>query len=106
MKKAPYDNHWQKHDGTDYRVGHWSRCFPKFDNCLTRQQAIEQYWEYYYARASKHQHNYPENFKIFDINILNTLQGQVDLLDFAGITQKKQIYDIGIRKNQFDLITW
>ena len=104
IAKAPYDNHWQKHDGTKYRFGHWSRCFPKFALCFTRRQAIEQYWEYYYAQATEYQHKYPENFQIFNISSLNSFKGQVKLLCFAGIDKKKQIHNIKINENPSSIV--
>lgn len=97
--KTPY-NHWQKHDGNEYSFGHWSRCFPKFDSCFSRKQAIEFYWELYYAKAAGYQEKYPQNFKIFSIEALNNLEDQVRLLKFAGISPKRQVHEIGIKKNE------
>lgn len=100
LRKVPDFNHWQKHNGSKYRFGHWSRSFPKFDSCFSRRQAISMYWEYYYAKANEYKQKYSDNFRIFSLNSLNNSRGQRKILEFAGIINESQIYDVGIRKNK------
>ena len=96
--KTPY-NHWQVHDGTKYPYGYWSRAFPKFDPSSNREKAVENYWNMYYERAEVLQFTNPYNFRIFDLNVLNSLEGQKSLLNFVGIEEENHLYQVGIRLN-------
>ena len=53
----------------------------------------------YYGQAEVLQSINPYNFRIFDINVLNGLEGQKSLLNFVGIKEENHLYQVGIHLN-------
>jgi len=77
-------NHWVEHDGKKWRKDpKWDKLHPSFEE-KTLLTAIESYWDYYYKKATEFERRYPTKVRIFDINDLNTKQGQINILNFCG----------------------
>ena len=89
-------NHWIKHDGKFWSKNIWDETYPKFKVDYI-QEAVGEYWEYYYSKSDEIEKKYPKNFKIFDIDELSTEQGQLNILNFCNY--KHPITALNIKKN-------
>lgn len=80
-----YQNHWVDHDGQQWqRNSTWDKLYPKFsDNSL--ESSIGQYWDYYYKTAEEFSQKFPNKFRIFEIDDLNSKEGQGKILKFCGL---------------------
>jgi hypothetical protein len=77
-------NHFVSHEGNKWAGDSmWDKCYPKF-NSDTLEEAIEQYWNYYYEEASRLAEKYPQ-VRIFEMEDLNHRQTQAELLEFCGL---------------------
>ena len=76
----------------------WS--FPRYNT--NGIDGLYRYYDEYYLTALNFEHLYPQNFKIFPIEYLNTNFGQYQILDFAGF--KNYNYCVGTRLNTSDQI--
>jgi hypothetical protein len=47
MKKTQGRNHWMSHNGSEWRLDIWDRCYPKF-NVDTKEEALSHYYDHYY----------------------------------------------------------
>jgi len=56
------------------------------------------YYDDYYVQCEYHQKKNPKNFRIFDVEALNSEEGQRDILNFLGY--ENHIYEVGIKLNQ------
>lgn len=84
-------NFWQLHDGSRYQPDPvWDSTFPKFE-AASRREAIEKYWDYYYAEAEKMAQRHPENFHIFPIEAMSSPEGQREILRFIGISDEAMV---------------
>jgi len=84
-------NFWQEHDGSRYAPNPvWDSTFPKFDG-PTKKEAIEQYWDFYYAKAQRYAEQYQDFFRIFDIGALSHRDGQAAILRFLGIPDNEMV---------------
>ena len=57
-------------------------CFPKYDYPI--KEAMEAYWEEYYNIAMALETSLANNFRVFDIDVLNSNEGIIDLLTWCG----------------------
>lgn len=103
LEHSPANNHW-----TDPKSLHWdpnkdfdgktSNQWPKFN--MSKRDALGAYWDAYYNAADYLEANYPQNFKIFDLDdALNNLWGQRRMLTFAGIEEGRQVIALGQKLN-------
>ncbi|MCB1782007.1 MAG: hypothetical protein KDJ34_18345 [Candidatus Competibacteraceae bacterium] len=84
-------NFWQEHDGTEYQPDPvWDKTFPKFE-AVSKREAIEKYWDYYYAEAEQLATQHPEHFRIFDISEMSHPAGQKNILGFIGIPKHEMV---------------
>jgi hypothetical protein len=93
-------NHWMVHDGTTYetcKLG-WDHCFPKF-RAADKREALSMYWAAYYGEVDRLATRYPEQVRCFDLDALNTREGQRTILQFVGLSREDQVLDVGIQKN-------
>ena len=80
-------NHWMHHLGYEWHKDYtWDQCYPKY-NIDSKSQACRLYCEEYHSRSMKLQENM-ENFKIFDVNYLNSKSGVKSVFDFLDIDVK------------------
>lgn len=85
-KRPALRNHFVSHDGNQWaRDVMWDKCYPKF-NSDTLEDALEQYWDYYYKEASRLARKYPQ-VRIFEMEDLNQRQTQAELLEFCGLSE-------------------
>lgn len=54
------------------------------------RKSLPEYYDKYYEVAENFERLYPDLFRIFDINTLNSYDGQNSILDFVGFEQPKQ----------------
>lgn len=71
--------------------------FPKYD--LPERQAVERYYDKYYQFASDLEKEFPETFRVFNIDHLNSEGGVRTILDFAGIESDQVVVKSGIKLN-------
>ena len=77
-------NHWVEHDGKVWvQDRKWDKCFPKFE-ASTLEESIGLYWEHYMELSDEFAARYPEKFRVFDIEDLNSEGGQAAILDLCG----------------------
>ena len=101
MVKTQGRNHWMDHDGNRWRLDPtWDPCYPSFDTS-SKEQALQRYWQSYYAAVERLCVEYPSNVRLFDVEDLNTSQGVRAILDFVGIARRQQVLLPGLRENAF-----
>lgn len=84
-------NFWQIHDGSVWQLDPvWDKTFPKFE-AASKREAIEMYWDYYYAEAEKTEKRHPAQFRIFDITKLSNPAGQKEILAFTGLNEQDMV---------------
>lgn len=84
-------NFWQVHDGSVWQPDPvWDKTFPKFE-AASKREAIEKYWEYYYAEAEILAARHPVYFKIFDISMMSHPNGQREILKFIGLNESDMV---------------
>ena len=92
---------------TDLKSKHWDDKYeylekqgdqwPKFD--LPKKEAHGAYWDYVYDAADYWEKKFPDNFRIFETNDLNSHEGVKSMLDFAEIPEKNQVVHVGVKLN-------
>ena len=80
-------NHWVNHDGSRWRLDpKWDSLFPKFD-ASELEEAIGKYWDFYTAATARLTSAHPDKVRVFDIDALNSEQGQRAILEFCGVDE-------------------
>jgi hypothetical protein len=84
-------NFWQSHDGSVYQPDPvWDKTFPKFE-AASKKEAIEKYWDYYYAEAERLAAKHPDYFRIFPVERMSNREGQVEILRFIGVPDQEMV---------------
>lgn len=107
IAKTPNRNHWTSFNSEHWDDDKWpmerkkrrcpySPCYPKFN--ADKEDAIGLYWDYYYTVAKTYEESFPENFKIFPMEYLNSRDGCESMLDFAGY--EEMAIKVGLHKNR------
>ena len=103
MWKTGWHHHWYEHDGKDWvKYPLWDVTYPKYD-IPDKAQAIGAYWDDYYQKIRLIAKKYPEKVQIFEMDILNTQQGQQRIFDFLEIPAMHRRYQA---KPQYNVRTW
>ena len=103
MAKTPNRNHWTQQDSKFWSDKKWPRekrcpyrsCYPRFD--ASKEKAIGLYWDYYDAVSATYEISFPDNFRIFPVEDLNTRDGCEKILSFAGYVE--MTIKVGIHRN-------
>ena len=103
-KTARNRNHWTRYDSKHWNEEEWFRehtcpyrnCYPRFD--ANKEEALGFYWDYYYTIAETYEKAFPDNFRIFPIEELNSQDGCARILDFAGYSEMN--IQVGIHRNR------
>ena len=103
MKKTPKRNHW-----TQFNSDHWDQigwykemkcpyrnCYPRFN--ADKEEAIGLYYDYYEDVSEVYEQAFPDSFRIFPVDDLNTRDGCEKILTFAGY--EEMVIKVGIHKN-------
>jgi len=98
LKMTLHTNYWIAHDGVQWKRTPWDRCFPKYQ-VSDKAEAIGRYWDDYYRRAAELEAEYPQAFRIFPTDALNTPEGQHAILGYLGIPEESQRLLVGLRLN-------
>ncbi len=94
-------NHWQRHDGTRWRIdAKWDRCYPKYDPALARRDALREYWQEYYATVDQLVAAHAERVRCFDLGALDNRRGVVAILEHCGIQERDRDVAVGIHRNR------
>ncbi len=104
MAKTPDRNHWTRFDSEYWDQIEWykeMKCpyrngYPRFD--ADKEKAIGLYWDYYEMVSETYEQSFPDNFRIFPVEDLNTRDGCEKILSFAGYVE--MIIKAGIHKNR------
>lgn len=99
--KTGQRNHWMNHDGREWTPDPvWDPAFPKFA-AKGKREAIEQYWDHYFAESRRLEREFPEAFRVFDLHRdLNSEDGVTSILDFVGVPNGARRVKPGIRENK------
>lgn len=102
-KTAKNRNHWTRFDSKHWDENKWFRekkcpyrnCYPRFD--ADKEEALGLYWDYYDVVSKSYQDAFPDNFRIFPLEDLNSRNGCEKILHFAGY--EEMVIRVGIHKN-------
>jgi hypothetical protein len=102
-KTAKNRNHWTRTDSQYWDEEKWFRekrcpyrnCYPRFD--ADKEEALGLYWDYYHMIAKRYQEAFPDYFRIFPLEYLNSRDGCESILYFAGY--EEMTIKVGIHKN-------
>lgn len=84
-RRPKYSNHWVMQNQSRWRPDKkWNALMPTFSSTESLEEALEQYWEMYYQRADVLQKCYPDQFRVFDMEALNSRDGREAILRFCG----------------------
>ena len=90
-------NHWIKHDGSYWVKNIWDECYPGYD-VATMKEAIERYWNNYYASVETLMRRFPSLIKEFPTERLGERDTQAEILSFCGFGEPKIIEDLQLNK--------
>lgn len=94
-----YRNHWIRHQGEKWQPDfNWDKLFPNVESG-TLKSALLQYWDNYYAKAEEYEKIYPKNFRIFEIDALNSSFGQQEILEFCGLKEHTNFKEFHVNKS-------
>ena len=87
------------HDGTQWHKDpNYDPTYPTY-NCNTKEESLNLYYDHYYYEAKLLEEKYPEQFRVFDTESLNTSDGVKNILTFVKIEDEKQNQIPSIKKN-------
>lgn len=103
MRKIPDKNHWvnDRNRWRDDPV--WDKCFPNmgleafFEGEKLKRESIKEYWIYYYEQIEWLSDGYPNNLKLYPIEVLNDRGLQKEMFDFIGIEDPN--FQVGLKRN-------
>ena len=103
IRKTSKRNHWTRFDSEHWSDEKWPRerkcpyqnCYPRFD--ADKERAIGFYWDHYEVVSEIYEQAFPDSFRIFPVEDLNTRDGCEKILSFAGY--EEMIIKVGIHKN-------
>jgi hypothetical protein len=105
MYKVPDTSHWTikycKHWHEKWNRGHaYRERFPHYD--LPKEEGCRHYVTKYYKACEDYTQQIPNNFRIFDIEALNTEKGVRSILEFCGLSEEDMNFEgsISIHVNQ------
>lgn len=80
-------NHWYNHRGVGWRQNIWDECYPSYGT-KDRFEAIGLYWDAYYETVKEWQLRKPGQIFLAPVDILNSREGQDELLTFLGVGER------------------
>ncbi len=90
-------NHWINHDGEFWSKNAWDECYPSYKTG-DMKEAIENYWDDYYAIVDDLVKKYPSSIRIFSTEHLSEADKQAELLSFCGFVKPRLKTDIHLNK--------
>lgn len=104
MRKTRKRNHWTQFSSKHWDLGEWPNemkcpyrnCYPRFD--ADKEDALGFYWDYYQIVSEMYEAAFPDSFRIFPVEDLNTRDGCESILDFAGYEEMR--IKVGLHKNR------
>lgn len=81
---SPTSKHWNGH-----KRGERGIFFPKYD--LPKREAFQSYYDHFYQFAHWMRHKFPFNFKYWNTKILDSEEGQTEILKFVGYKKEDMI---------------
>ncbi|WND03038.1 hypothetical protein QGN29_01500 [Temperatibacter marinus] len=96
IKRKPYissSNHFMEHDGRQWAIDRlWDKCFPTFE-AASKEEAIGHYYDYYYKQAHMFALDYPENVKVYPLEMMNKEEGIKEILSFCGYKEAEMVIE-------------
>lgn len=84
LKKTTGRNHWMKHNNTKWKLDPcWDKCFPKYE-VKDKAAAIRLYCKGYHEKSKYYSRNL-RNFKVCNINELNTKDEVASIFNFLKL---------------------
>lgn len=93
-------NHWAPTtQGRWVRDPLWDKCFPTITGLdgSDVSEYVSHYYDNYYAEANRIANLYPRNVRLFDVELLNSVQGRESILNFCLPDQEHA--DLEVRCN-------
>lgn len=85
-------NFWMEHDGSKWlKDPVWDKTLPKFQ-ASSLNDAVHQYWQYYYKMAEQYQRRWPDRFRIIETNELDHRETQKEILSFCGLPPDEIVF--------------
>lgn len=98
--EANNQNHWMAHDGDHWKLNPtWDAAYPTYDS-ESKEQALGRYWDDYYSESQTLEARYPDRFRIFSIDTLNSPDGQEAILTFLQLPDELQVRSQSVHHNQ------
>ena len=97
LRKTEGRDHWSASRPPGRRASYWDPRFPTYDLC-DKRAAIARYWDEYDAAAAELQARFPERFRVFSTDALNSESGVAELLAFAGVEGGEIL--VGLHRNR------
>lgn len=100
LRITPERNHWQHFEKPhpEWHHDRWDHCYPKYEG--TKREAVEEYWKRYYIGCEEFEQVFPDKFRVFPTDTLNSREGQRRIFDFLSIPSDCRVYEVGIRRNR------
>lgn len=101
FNNTPGRNYWTEPDSV-----HWSDkwehrdadvAFPRYN--AGKREALAEYWDEYWTRTNTWAGLCPNNFRLWNVDVLNNEEGQAEIFDFINIPERERIYEVGVRVN-------
>ncbi len=90
-------NHWAEEPGPGWQHDpFWSRIFPQYDT-QDRVEGARRYWDEYYSLADELANRFPDQFRVYDTDVLTAEAGVREVLGFAGFSAEEQVVITGMR---------
>ena len=89
LKKTSGRNHWMQHDGRQWRTDIWDQSYPKYE-ARSKRDALICYWEAYATESRRLESFYPNSFRLFPTDTLNSDAGQDSVLAFLEIPAEQR----------------
>ena len=99
VRKTPFRNHWQEHDGVYWQRCTWDKCFPNY-KADSKEEALTMYWDEYYHTVNAIEKRFANNMLVVSLEEFNAEEGRRRILDFIGIDRKEQIVDVNAHVNK------
>ena len=94
-----WENRWVDHDGAEWvKNAVWDVTYPKY-SLTDKAEAIGRYWNDYHRDIRRLRDQHPQSVEIFEIDALNSREGQGRILEFLAVPEAHRRYPEKLRHN-------
>lgn len=90
-------NHWIDHDGSLWVKHDWDECYPSY-NVSNIREALERYWDEYYATVDILIDRFPSSIRVFPTEELSEADTQLKILSFCGFESPRIVDGLHLNK--------